>query len=695
MSTKEIRHWLISVVFIWVFSNFLFSQSHTRDTFRQKPTNRLEDIIQSYVESREGEGEFDYNTLYDKLDYLQSHPLNINDEDEIDDLFLLSPLQIINIKNYIKQHGELISIYELQAVPGLDIQSIKFILPFIKLQANFDQYNVPIAEMMRYGDHQLFFRTGQYLQSQAGYDRTRNSFYRGNPSRLYFRYKYFYENKLSIGFTAEKDPGEEFFRGSNKQGFDYYSFHFALRNINKIIKDMVVGDYNLSFGQGLIMHSGFGVGKSPWATNIRKADRPIRPYSSVNESNFLRGIASSFKLNKSLDATILFSSRKKDGNIVTDSVDRETLFSSFQESGYHRTASEISDENKLSEYMVGGAIKYKKKDGHIGINALHTFFSKEFQKQNRPYNEFAFRGNNLFQISLDHSLQIRNFHFFGEAAVSNPGTYAFLEGLQLSLDKKMDISFLYRQFDKSYPALFSNSFSENTLANNEKGFYAGLELRPATRWKLSGYWDFWSHPWLRFNVQGPSKGNEQLIRLSYSIRRKMDIYIQFRNKTREENSVIKNPVRSLADYNKKSWRLNLNYLHSKSIESRSRIEISSYSKSDQTQQHGFMLFQDILYQSISSPVSFTSRIAYYNTDSYDSGIYAYENDLLYNFYVPNYNGKGWRYYLNTQYTGFRNLSLEARYAITKLIGAESIGSGLDRILGSKRSEVKLQVRWEF
>ena len=175
----------------------------------------------------------------------------------------------------------------------------------------------------------------------------------------------------------------------------------------------------------------------------------------------------------------------------------------------------------------------------------------------------------------------------------------------------------------------------------------------------------------------------------------MEVYIQFRNKLREENSSIQNPIRSLADYTKKSLRMNWNYLHSKSIETRSRIEFSAYSKSNQDNQHGYMIFQDILYQSISKPISFSSRIAYYNTDSYDSGIYAYENDLLYNFYVPNYNGKGWRYYLNTQYTGIRNLSLEARYAITKLNGAESIGSGLDKIIGNKRSEVKVQLRWKF
>ncbi|MEP7269237.1 MAG: helix-hairpin-helix domain-containing protein, partial [Saprospiraceae bacterium] len=453
------------------------------DTSKQKQSYLLEDIIQSYVESRADDGNFDYNTLADRLEYLQSHPVNINSPDQIDDLVLLTPSQIINIKNYILQHGELISIYELQAVPGMDINSIKMIMPFVRLNSNFENYNVPLVEMLRFGDNQLFLRTGSYFQKSVGYDHSRSSFYNGSPQRFYMRFKHFYENKLSIGLTAEKDPGEEFFKGSNKQGFDYYSFHFALRNINKTIQDIVIGDYNVSFGQGLIIHSGFGIGKSPWATSIRKADRTIRPYTSVNESNFLRGAAANLRFTKKFDATLFASRRRKDGNVINDSLDRETLFSSFQESGYHRTSNEIADENAITENTAGGAIRYKTGHGHIGLNTMYTEFGKGLLKQNLPYNQFAFKGQRLFQYSVDHSYQIKNFNFFGEAAFSNPGTYGWMEGLHLVLDKNVDMAFLYRHLDRAYPALYSNAFTENTLANNERGLYIGTEVRPSTRWK--------------------------------------------------------------------------------------------------------------------------------------------------------------------------------------------------------------------
>lgn len=691
------HHFSKLILFIFLLlpaGSFTFSQNvNTSDTIKEKQTYSLEDIIQSYIESREEDGDFDYNTILDRLEYLQKHKVNINNEDELDELILLRPSQIENIKTYIRAHGTLISIYELQAIPGMNVQSIKMILPFISLQSGFENYQVSVAEMIKYSGHQLFFRTNTYLQKQSGYDLTRPTHYLGNPYRYYIRYRQSYENKLSIGITAEKDPGELFFTGKNKNGFDYYSFHFALRNFNTHVNDLVIGDYNLSMGQGLIMHSGFGVGKSPWATNIRKAERSIRPYSSVNESNFLRGAAINYKLTKQLETTIALSFRAKDANITSDSSDRESIFSSFQESGYHRTPSEIADKNSIKEKMIGVILKYRYKNGHIAINSLYSHFNSNFQKQTSLYNLFTFTGRNLLQYSMDHSYQIKNFNFFGEVAWSNPGSYALNEGLQLALDKKLDVSVFYRNLDKKYPAIYSNAFSENTLATNEQGIYFGTELRPDIHWKISGYYDLWSHDWLRFNVQAPTVGNEYLVRFTYTIRRKMEAYVQFRNKTRQENNSIKAPIKSLSDYTKKSLRFHLSYNWSKSIETRSRMEISSYSKEEIPHQNGLAVFQDFLYQSINSPLSFTSRIAFFNTDSYDSGIYAYENDLLYNFYVPNYNGKGWRYYLNLRYGGIRNLTLEARYANTSLYGVNSIGSGLDKIIGNNKSEVKLQVRW--
>ena len=94
-----------------------------------------------------------------------------------------------------------------------------------------------------------------------------------------------------MALTAEKDRGEEFFTGSNKQGFDFYSAHLFIKDYNRTIKAIAIGDYAVSFGQGLILYSGFGAGKSSYVMNIKRTvPGCCGTYTSVNESNFQRGL---------------------------------------------------------------------------------------------------------------------------------------------------------------------------------------------------------------------------------------------------------------------------------------------------------------------------------------------------------------------------------------------------------------------
>lgn len=61
-------------------------------------------------------------------------------------------------------------------------------------------------------------------------------------------YKYVYSNWLSYGFMVEKDWGEEFFKGSNFYGFDFYLAYVFFWDYSKCIKVIVLGDYVVSFG---------------------------------------------------------------------------------------------------------------------------------------------------------------------------------------------------------------------------------------------------------------------------------------------------------------------------------------------------------------------------------------------------------------------------------------------------------------
>ena len=45
----------------------------------------------------------------------------------------------------------------------------------------------------------------------------------GDPTKLFAKYKYRFADRLRLGISAEKDPGEGFFSGKQQNGFDFYS----------------------------------------------------------------------------------------------------------------------------------------------------------------------------------------------------------------------------------------------------------------------------------------------------------------------------------------------------------------------------------------------------------------------------------------------------------------------------------------
>ena len=82
----------------------------------------------------------------------------------------------------------------------------------------------------------------------------------------------------------------------------------------------------------------------------------------------------------------------------------------------------------------------------------------------------------------------------------------------------------------------------------------------------------------------------------------------------------------------------------------------------------------------------------FDTDVYDSRIYAYEHDVLYSFSVPAYYYRGSRAYLIVTYDIGRWSGLTVRLAQTFYINRDTSGSGLNEIDGPTRTEVKAQWR---
>lgn len=666
-------------------------------------TDFIQQLIEVITENLEGTEEFDYTELGEMVDHWQKRPLNINSDDAaiLIDWFIISPNAYHALQQHIRRHGPLLSVLELQAIPGFDPETIRLLQKLTTVTGRdvFTQ-TIPFPDLFTKGQNEIFLRGGRTLENAKGYLSDAPA-YEGSADKLYLRLRHRNGNTLSYGLTAEKDPGEALFRKSNRQGFDFYSGHLALMQYRKWIPAIVVGDYSASLGQGLIMHSGFGAGKSSFVTAVKKTGIPLRPFTSVDENNFLRGAGIVIKPSARWQVSAFASRINRDGNLSVDTiydgpniVDIERDISSLQTSSLHRTSSEIADEDAVSLTQAGMSVQYRFQRNHISIQGLHSVLSAPLLRRPALYNQFYFQGDRLSNASADYGLWWNGIHIFGETAMSDNGAIATVNGLLAGLSRHVVAAILFRSYDKEYQALSPNAFGESAAANNEKGLYTGLEITPGNRWKIQLYHDIWTHPWLRFNVDAPSSGNEYFGRITYTIKRRLEIYLQFRHKQTQTNSDDETHIAKLAEQRRSNVRLHLNNMLDKSLQLRTRAEWSFFDL-ENNHQNGFLIYQDVIFKPLASPWSASARVTLFDTDDYQSRIYTFENDLIYYYAIPAFADKGVRYYFNLRYKGFRNLTLEAKYARTRYTDASSIGSGNDEIEGNTKTEWRGQIIYRF
>ncbi len=687
------------------------------NAYSQQPEKSSNPAIENIIEeiAENSDEELDYTTLFDDLNYFLSNPVNLNNTspEELQKLEILSDFQITNLLEYKNRYGNIYSIYELLLIDGFNKDIIEKIMPFITLD-NKKTQNYSFRNALKYGNHQLFIRGQKILQTQKGFSeitdsalaKSINSRYVGDNYKIYSRYKYQYKNKIMWGITAEKDAGEIFLKNTAKDtvknllgdklnnGFDFYSAHLQINKLG-IFEKIVIGDFQTQFGQGLTTWSGISYGKSPYTINIKKKAKGLRKYSSTDENNFMRGLGTTIRI-KDFDISLFASRKKIDANItITDTLSEEVAeVSSFQTTGLHATPNEIEDKDAVTDSVYGGNITYSKKNYKLGITFIRYGFSAEQNKKLSAYNRFEFNGSSNYNAGIDYQINYKNINFFGESAISKNNAQAFVNGIIMFLHPQMSIAILHRYYQRDYQSYYANAFSESKTSN-EQGIYIGTEIFPVRHWKISAYFDNYTFPWLKFRINAPSSGFDYFIQADYTTSRRLKMYWRLKQEIKQQNSSAEtNSIPNLTDVNLLKFRYHVSYAVSENIEMRNRLEISSYSK-ESTSENGYMIFQDIIFKSSKLPLSLAFRYAVFDTDSWDTRIYAYENDVLYGFAIPAYYSKGMRTYINIKYSAFKNTDIWLKYSITRYVDKDIIGSGLTEIEGNKKSEIKLQLRFKF
>ena len=683
---------------LFVLMLIFFAAMHSTAQVTEPVTPNTEQQLENITENNEDMENEDDSYLQQMVQYI-NNPISLNTADaaELIQLRILTPLQIQNFILYRSLVGNLLDLYELQAVPGWDIGTIQKIRPYIYVSSKI-LLSSDLKTRLQNGDHSILLRVSQVPERSKGFlidSSSATNFYPGSPQKLLFRYKYTYKNLLQYGILGEKDAGETFFKGKQKQGFDFYSAHIFLRKVG-IIKSLAIGDFTVNLGQGLTQWQSLAFKKSVDVINVKREADVLRPYNSAGEINFHRGLGITLAKNN-WQFTLFGSYKNIDANFVADTSQRHDDFvSSLQTSGFHRTKSELADKGIQRQLAFGGNFSYQYKRLHLGVNAVQFKFKLPLIKSKEPYNMYALSGSSFGNYSLDYSYTFKNIHFFGEAAFTSKFDKASINGLIISASSRVDMSLLYRNISKSYQSLYTTAFTESSYPNNEKGLYAGISIKPNNYWRIDAYTDFYKFPWLRFRVDAPSTGADYLIQINYKPNKQLEIYTRYHSESKainiNFNQLTLSPVMQQP---KKNWRTQVSYKINTAITLRSRTEIVWFDKKSTLAEQGFLTYFDFVYKPLLKPYSGSLRVQYFETNGYNSRLYAYENDVLYSFSIPVFYDKGYRYYVNVNYDINKKISFWVKWAQTVYTDKSVIGSGLDEIKGNTRSEIKLQAIYKF
>lgn len=656
------------------------------------------------------EEDIDYEAIYEILFQLYQDPIDLNktDAEELQATYLLSPIQLSNLLEYRVKNGPLVSIYELQAIPEFDLMTIQNLLPFVTILENGGRTKNFWQRLGEEENTYLLFRHRRTWETRRGFsppDTSRNGTqstrYLGDPNEVYLRFRSQRARDFSLGFTLEKDAGEQFIweKKTSRYGFNFVSFHLVRQYLGKW-KTIALGDFQASFGQGLVFGAGYSLGKgAETVPTVRRSSRGILPYSAALEFGFFRGLGLTKQI-RNWQSSLIISYVPRDGRLNTseDTLENSTNFlTSLPQTGLHRTRSELSTKNQLKELNLGGNLTYSPRSGNwsAGANFLHTQFSSPWNRELTVYNSFEFSGKTNQVASLYANYNWKNFFLFGESAFSKSRGNGTVLGFVSSLSKTVDFSLLWRNYDRDFHSFYSSGFSENTRPINERGIYMGLQFRPTKAWRFNAYFDSFQFPWMKFRVYSPSKGYEWLARISYQPRRNLIAFVQIRQEEKERNLPNSGEATLpflLAPVQKINATLSLEAQLTPNLFLRSRI-LWSRVEIERKVNSGLMVLQDVQFGREKWKV--TGRMALFDTDDFDSRLYAFENNVLWTFAIPAFSGRGIRNYLVGQYQINPKLTAYLRIARTTFTDREEISSGLQTILGNKQTETTLLLRYFF
>lgn len=658
----------------------------------QNPTESLlEDILEDLSVNNDINNSVNTLNWENELEELSTRlqePVNLNTatREQLEQFPFLSDIQIEHLLAYIYIHGQMQTIYELQLIEDMDRQTIQYLLPFVCIKAINNEpafrWKTMLKSAAKYGKNEVLTRMDIPFYKRKCYEHT----YLGPAVYNSVKYSFRYSDRLYAGVVAEKDAGEPFAALHNRYGYDYYSFYLLLKNCGRL-KALAVGNYRLSFGQGLVISTDYLMGKTIYASSFNNRSSGIKKHSSTDEYNYFRGIAATVALAKHWDISGFYSHRSLDGVI------KDGEITSIYKTGLHRSRKEADKKHLFTLQLTGGNVSYQQNRIRLGITGIYYVFNQLYEPELTGYSKYNLHGNNFYNLGIDYAYRWHRFSFQGETAIGKQG-WASLNRLQYSPVQDVHLMLIHRFYSYNYWAMFAHSFGEGSMAQNEQGYYLGLETSPFAHWKFFASFDLFSFPWKRYRVSKSSRGMDGLLQATFTPRANLSMDLKYRYKQKERDLTGSKGTLTLPIFHHQ-FRYRLNYSFKDVFSSRTTLDYNHFHSQDRAADIGYQVTQMISSQLPWARLFADVQGSYFFTDSYDSRVYAAEKGLLYTFYTPSFQGHGFRFSIRLRYELNKHWLFITKFGETVYLDRNEIGSGNDLIWGNKKADIQMQLRIKF
>lgn len=651
-------------------------------TFSQQPS--WEQLLRSWAALDDADlTEESYELLTD----LAENKLNINQatREDLERLPFLSNQQIEDLCEYLDYYKPVRSLNELLLITSLDYDTRQLFRCFITVGDTLRSEKLlpSLSTIAADGRHTVLatLKVPTYERKGDRYD------YLGYRYRHDIRYQFTYRDKLKFGLTGAQDAGEPFLANKNKWGYDFYSYYFQLRHMNRL-EELNLGMYRVQMGMGLVMNTGFHLGKLAALQSLGRSSYVLTAHSSRSSASYLRGAAATLRMADYWHLTAFASYRPLDATLNDNGTVR-----TITEGTYHRTKTEMSRKDNTHLTDLGARITYKptlrNAVASVSANVLYSRFSRSLMPYNvnaskKPdtlrYRRYALSGNDFLNASIDYNYTNYRLSFSGETAVSRDGALATIHSLTYRLSEEWTFMLLHRYYDKRYTAYHAYSFSEGGSTQNEHGAYLGATWKPRRSLFFQAYVDYARFPWARYRVSNGSEAFDAMMLARSLLYDNTTLEGRYRFRIRQRDDT---GARSILNTYEHRARLRLTHPLLQTQVDAVLVKGPDVSSS------GIMVSQQAQWQN--SWLQLSANIGWFHTDDYDSRIYQYERSVLYDFSFPMYYGHGLRYMLMAR-AQWQRFTLSAKVATTNYFDRAVISSGPQQINHSAMTDILLQLR---